>query len=424
MHVPYSLDVETEQPDEQAKTQEIVEIILKANEANEAIADKYRHGIRDAHAKIHGVLVGELQVYPDLPEPLAQGLFAEPASYPVIARLSSAPGDLGDDKVPTPRGMAVKVIGVPGRKLLPGHEKDATQDFLMVTLPTLPFGDVDKYLDMQKIIAAQANTPDTVKQIGAAFARGAKDVLAHLGMDSSLVDGVGVGHDHILGQTFHTMAALRYGDYIAKISAAPLSPEVKALTGVEVPPDGNPSRIRDSVVDFFRDHGAEYELRAQLCTDLDAMPVEDASVLWKEEDSPHQPVAKLVFPAQDAYKPSRRVYADDVLEFNPWHAIEAHQPLGSIMRCRIPVYESSAEFRHGVSAAARQEPRDTSDIPDGPALTDPRPGEPARIERVWGRRQAGRAVECSTARPAWRRWVQRNEPSTRISRGRLQEHGP
>lgn len=359
-YVPYADDVEVQQPDEAAKTQQIVDIMLAANKAN---ADKHRHGIRDAHAKIHGVLVGELQVYPDLPPHLAQGLFAEPATYPVIIRLSSAPGDLGDDKVPTPRGMALKVIGVPGPKLLPGHEDDLTQDFLMVSLPTLAFGDVAKYLEMQEILAKQADAPDVLKQITATFARGAKEVMAHLGIENATVEGIGVDHDHILGQTFHSMAAMRYGDHIAKISVAPLSEEVRELSDVKIDPDGNPSRIRDSVVEFFAEHGAEYEMRAQLCTDLDTMPVEDASVLWSEEDSPHQPVAKIVLPRQDAYDARRRVYADDVLEFNPWHAIAAHRPLGSIMRCRIPVYESSARFRHEMNAVERREPRDASDIP-------------------------------------------------------------
>jgi hypothetical protein len=53
------------------------------------------------------------------------------------------------------------------------------------------------------------------------------------------------------------------------------------------------------VVDFFRKNAAEYELRAQLLTDLQQMPVEDASVLWPENLSPHQPIGKLTFAAQD-----------------------------------------------------------------------------------------------------------------------------
>jgi hypothetical protein len=105
------------------------------------------------------------------------------------------------------------------------------------------------------------------------------------------------------------------------------------------------------------------ELRAQLLTDLQQMPVEDASVLWSESLSPHQPVGKLKFAAQDPYSPKRRVYADDVLSFNPWHCIEEHRPLGSIMRIRIKAYEMSSSFRHQMNAQTRVEPKDINELP-------------------------------------------------------------
>ena len=159
------------------------------------------------------------------------------------------------------------------------------------------------------------------------------------------------------------MAALRFGDHVAKISAAPLSANVRALAGKEVGPvdDGT---MRNLVVEHFRTAGAEYQLRAQLCTDLAAMPVEDASVLWPDDLSPHQPIATLRFPPQDAYSPTRRVYGDDVLSFNPWHGIQEHRPLGSIMRVRIAAYERSSARRHMLNAQPRVEPTLIEQIPD------------------------------------------------------------
>ena len=117
------------------------------------------------------------------------------------------------------------------------------------------------------------------------------------------------------------------------------------------------------MVDFFRNSSAEYELRAQLLTDLQQMPVEDASVLWPEKLSPHQPIGKLTFAAQDPYSPGLRVYGDDVLSFNPWHCVEEHQPLGSIMRIRIKAYEMSSRFRHEMNAQPRREPEDINEVP-------------------------------------------------------------
>ena len=83
------------------------------------------------HAKSHGLLRGELQVL-ELPLPYAQGLFATPQTYPALIRLSTTPGDLLDDKVSTPRGFALKVVGVQGERL-PGSPGAVTRTFCSST---------------------------------------------------------------------------------------------------------------------------------------------------------------------------------------------------------------------------------------------------------------------------------------------------
>ncbi|WP_245790305.1 hypothetical protein [Streptomyces monashensis] len=168
---------------------------------------------------------------------------------------------------------------------------------------------------------------------------------------------------HILGETFHSMAALRYGDHVAKVSAAPRSANVKALTGRPVEKKAGGSALRDLVVDFFAHNSAEYDIRAPLCTDIERMPVEDASVLWPEELSPYEVVAVLHLPAQDACSDARRRYADDLLSFSPWHALEAHRPLGSIMRSRRAAYPASSDFRHRFNGIEPQEPSDIKELP-------------------------------------------------------------
>jgi hypothetical protein len=75
------------------------------------------HAIRSVHAKTHGILEGCLEVNADLPSDLAQGLFAKPGRYPIVMRFSTIPGDILDDSVSTPRGLAVKIIGVKGERL-------------------------------------------------------------------------------------------------------------------------------------------------------------------------------------------------------------------------------------------------------------------------------------------------------------------
>ena len=92
------------------------------------------HAIRPVHAKSHGILEGYLEVDEGLPSELAQGLFAKPGDYPLVMRFSTNPGDILDDSVSVPRGLAIKVIGVEGERL-DGSEGDVTQDFLLINGP-------------------------------------------------------------------------------------------------------------------------------------------------------------------------------------------------------------------------------------------------------------------------------------------------
>lgn len=360
-YIRYHDRLEQKQENEDTVIDAIVASMMRVNER---VFDKHRHAKRDAHAKSHGVLVGHVDVYDNLPIHLAQGVFAKPARYPVVIRLSTAFGDIHSDKVPVARGMAIKMLGVQGHQFLPNRQQATTQDLLLVNHPVIAFGHAAAYLGTQKLLEKHMDDPDTTKRIVAALARGGSKALHALGIESPTIDTVGMPNNHILGETFFSMAAVRYGDYVAKLCAAPLSDNLKALTGQLIDNDGGDSALRDLVVNFFRSQGAEYELRAQLCTQLNKMPIEDASVDWPQELSPYQPVAKLTIAAQEAYSPARRVFADDVLSFNPWHCIDEHRPLGSIMRARIKAYEASSAFRHHMNAQPRLEIDTIEQMPD------------------------------------------------------------
>lgn len=360
-YIHYSDEVEVKQPNEDEQTRQVVESMARVNKL---MFEKHRHAIRDAHAKSHGILRAELQIYDNLPEPLAQGLFKTPAIYPVIIRFSTAPGAIMPDGQPTFRGMALKVIGVNGPKFLPEDADALTQDFLLVNHSVIPTGTVDTYLQQQLKLEKQAGLPEELQEVQSKLITGVHKVLDAVGIHPEPNDlGVGKANTHILGETFFSMAALRYGDYIAKLSAVPVSDNLQPLRGQEIDAS-NDSALRDLVVAFFMDHSAEYELRVQLCTDLTTMPVEDGSVEWPQEQSSYQPIAKLVIPAQNAYSPARRVYADDVLTFNPFHCLPEHRPLGSIMRARRLAYETSSRYRHEMNAQPRLEPRSIDELPD------------------------------------------------------------
>ncbi|WP_396276965.1 catalase family protein [Glutamicibacter creatinolyticus] len=358
--VKFTPDIEQTVEHEDELTDQILEQMAASQRA---AADRHRHALRDAHAKSHAILKATVTVHDGLPPELAQGIFAAPATYDAVVRMSSSPGDLHTDRTAAPRGFAVKLIGVEGERLLPepaGHN----QDFLMVNFPTLAFGTIAKYKDMLALLEKNSQAPEILQRVATGTMRVAREAVEAVGITpSATLEGLGRDNSHLLGETYYTQAAIRYGEHVAKLSIAPKSENVRSLTGRRMKVEDF-SGIRDVLVDYFRSEGAEYELRAQLSTDVDAMPVEDAAVLWKEEDSLHRPVATLRIEPQDAYTPERRIYGDDVLTFNPWNGVQAHQPLGSIMRIRKHAYERSTAYRHDYNVRERVEPDSIEQIPD------------------------------------------------------------
>lgn len=303
------------------------------------------HGLRAVHAKSHALLRGELRILDRLPPLLAQGLFARAATHPVVLRLSTSPGDILDDKVSTPRGLAMKVFDVDGARL-PGSEGARTQDFLMVNSPAFGQRDVSRFASALKLLAATTDKAEGAKKLLSAVLRGAEHLLEAADVNAGGLKALG-GEPlhHPLGETYFSTVPFRYGDYIAKFSLVPASPGLLALRGAPVDLDGRPDGLREAVEAHFAREGAEWEFRVQLCTDLQTMPIEDASVEWPQDQSPYMTVARLVVPPHAPLPAEVRQREEDALFFSPWHGLAAHQPLGSVNRARREAYEASGRAR-------------------------------------------------------------------------------
>lgn len=358
--IPYSDAVEEIRADEPETFGKIAEAMKGETETTEKT---YHHAIRSSHAKSTGLLKGSLEILPDLPPPLAQGLFARAATYPALVRLAQGPGEILSDKVSTHRGMAIKVLGVPGEKLA-GHGAD-TQDFVLATGKSFPQSSAETFLQAIRGLAASAAMPEGVKGAVSTMSRGLNAAYRSVaGEDSATLGFFGHTPRHPLADPYFSQAALRHGDYVAKLGAFPASPEVLALGTDPLDIGDDEDGFRTAVVSFFRRSGAVFEIRVQLNTGLDAMPVEDANAEWPEEEAPYVTVARLVLPRQEAYSPARARYFTDVLAFRPAHSLAAHRPLGSVMRARLQVYETLQTFRGQRNGVAQQEPKDVSEVPD------------------------------------------------------------
>lgn len=369
--LPYSPTFEVPEAHETETHAELVDTLVGMART---MADHTGHALRGVHAKSHALLRGKLHVMGGLPEVLAQGLFATPGTYDVVARISTPPAEELDDNVSLPRGFVLKVLDVPGARV-EGSEADSTQDFLMVDGPVFSAKDSAAFLKTLKLLAGTTDKVPRLKKALSTVLQGVEKVVEAVGGQSGTLIAMG-GHreTHPLGATFFSQVPMLYGPYMAKLQLAPASAELLALKDQPIDIDGKPDGTREVASAFFNRSDAvagEWDLRVQLCTDLETMPIEDASVEWPQEQSPFVTVARLVLPPQAGWSDALSKEIDDGMSFNPWHALAAHRPLGSVMRARRPTYAASARFRGQFNGCPIHEPKSGSGSIDGSAVATP-----------------------------------------------------
>ena len=106
-----------------------------------------------------------------------------------------------------------------------------------------------------------------------------------------------------------------------------------------------------------------WDVRAQLALASDDFPIEKADKEWPQKASPFRVVGKLTAAPQNTYSEARQLFVDERLSFTPWHSLEAHRPLGGIMRSRLRAYREAAAYRAQRNDRAPVEPESIDQIP-------------------------------------------------------------
>lgn len=351
--------METPAPDERETDRGLNETL---HGIQKTTAEHYGHAVRGVHAKAHGIVRGTLTVQADLPLPYAQGLFARAGAHPAIVRLSTNAGDILDDAIALPRGLALKVLDVVGERL-PGSEDDAMQDFVMVNGPAFGAPDPKAFLGNLKMLAGTTDKAEGAKKLLSAVLHATTTALSAVGIESAKLQQLGGAPQvHPLGETYYGQVPFLYGPYIAKFSLVPVSPGFREVTGATIDTSHRPDAIREDVAETMIEQGGVFELRVQLCTDLAEMPIEDATALWDERASPFVTVATLALPPQASWEHGFSDRADDRLAFSVWRGLAAHRPLGGVNRVRRTSYEKSAAFRGRVNGCPMHEPKALDEV--------------------------------------------------------------
>ena len=85
--------------------------------------------------------------------------------------------------------------------------------------------------------------------------------------------------------------------------------------------------------EFYTKNVGTYELRAQLCENIDEQPVEDSRYAWDADKYPFVTIATITIPAQETCSPAR-LDAWGNIRVDVWNGLETLKPLGSINRVR------------------------------------------------------------------------------------------
>ncbi len=296
-----------------------------------------RQNRRALHVKSHVGAKGEL-VVPELPAHLRVGPFARPATWPCYVRFSNGSLQRQHDGVGDVRGVAVKLVGVPGRKLIPGMEDALTQDFLFIQSQAIPFRGPDDFMTLVRT-AAKGKALLVPRLVAAFGLRRALSLVVKLATMPKVTS--------MATSPFFTAAPIRFGDSAAKLS---LLPESKG------PRQGSDGRdaLRADLIERLSAGAIAWRLRAQFFVDEAVTPIEDASVVWPEDRSPWQELGVLRLRQQDVLSPrgSEVEALIESLSFDPWHAVQELRPLGAVMRARAAAYRESTIER---KAAAEPE---------------------------------------------------------------------
>ncbi|MHC8325754.1 catalase family protein [Pseudomonas sp. LB1P83] len=324
---------------EAAMTQAIIQTAVR-------IVDQHREStryLRDAHAKAHGCVKAEVQVLPDLADGLRQGVFSEPGkTWQATMRLSNGNAYPQFDSIRDARGMAIKLLDVPGKQLLADQQSRGEQDFVMFSHPNFFVSDVAEY---RQNVAAQADG----KKLTAFFPGWDPRTwqVRHLFIALATLSPA---PESPTQTTYFSVSPYKFGDANAKFRVMPDPDSCPAYT---LPTQNQklPNFLRNALNQQLSTDRvpACFVLQIQRQDPDKYMPIEDTSIEWKEKDAPFETVARIKLPAQDFDTPALNLQCDNQ-SFNPWFGLEAHRPIGGINRLRKAVYEAVSDYRHSRNA--------------------------------------------------------------------------
>ena len=302
------------------------------------IRHEYQSGVRpaprDAHPKAQGCVRGSFTVRSGLSSKFGYAVFASAKTYPTWIRFSNGNPQKQPDGIGDGRGMAIKVIGVTGPKLVP--DEPSSQDFVMINFPVFFSANAHDYLEF-----GQALVGNTIPAFVKKHPRDAQ--IAH---DTSSR----VTRD-MFAQTYFSMSPYTIGKRYMKFRTVP----VRCQGGPALPDypgalQTDPNFLRTRMALDLGAGSVCFQLQIQLQTDAATQPIENTTVEWNESQAPFVAVADIVIPKQTFTSDAQQTFCEN-LSYTPWHGSVDLRPVGGINRIRLAVYNASNALRHSLNKA-------------------------------------------------------------------------
>lgn len=286
--------------------------------------------LRQIHPKMNGCVKAEFIINKDISPELRVGLFKEIKSYPAWLRFSNGKTHPIPDYKKDIRGLAIKIMNVPGKKLDLNHPEITTHDFILMNTKNFVSGDIQKFRDILTVVTTPFSWTSLPRKIGIALSN--LDVLKR-------AKKAAIKISNPAEISYFSTVPYRFGYETKAVKYAIVPSPSNQLINTDTKSE---DLLRNNFAATVQEHVLEFDFCIQFQTDAVTMPIEDPTVVW---ESPFVKLATIRIPKQICNTPERQEFGDN-LSFNPWHCLAEHRPIGSFNRVRAFIYEEMYAFRH------------------------------------------------------------------------------
>jgi len=285
-----------------------------------------------------GCAEATFNVLPNLPASVSRGIFATPASYRAFLRFSGFDQELHNNS--DSKGLAMKVFGVTGAKLLPGFTTDPNVDFLFNANPILP--------QNNETVLAAAVMARTQLSGGGDRGRASFQNFYPLPYARDLSERGNASVSSSLNLPYYSVSPYKLG-----LTGAAVKYRVFPCAGAEAPGFNVAAAATNYLsVDLAAKLAANpfcFLFQVQIQNSACNQPINDLSVEWLETESAFVTVATINMTVQTVTNDLNLTCRHTA--FNPWRITAEHRPLGSANRARLFAYMNSQNQRLSLNSA-------------------------------------------------------------------------